>query len=73
MKKLTWRGQDCVAVSPIVTMRCHGCLFAITEDDECPHTDEAVTMSCGSDNDVIFIEDTPEAMAAYIIQKLEGT
>jgi hypothetical protein len=48
-------------------------LFIITEDDECPHTDKAVTMSCGSDNDVIFIEDTPEAMAAYIVQKLEGT
>ena len=72
MKKLTWRGQDCVAVSPIVTLRCQGCLFATTEDDECPHT-EAVPHSCTSDNDVIFIEDTPEAMAAYIIQKLEGT
>jgi hypothetical protein len=73
MKKLTWRGQDCVVVSPIVTMRCHGCLFVNAEDDECPHTDESVPMSCDSDNDVIFIEDTPEALAAYAAQKLEGT
>ena len=73
MKKLTWRGQDCVAVSSIVTMRCHGCLFTLTPDDECPHTDDGVPMTCDSKNDVIFIEDTPEAMAAYIVQKLEGT
>jgi hypothetical protein len=48
-------------------------LFVNAEDDECPHTDESVPMSCDSDNDVIFIEDTPEALAAYAAQKLEGT
>jgi hypothetical protein len=48
-------------------------LFATTEDDECPHTDESVPMSCNAENDAIFIEDTPEALAAYAAQKLEGT
>lgn len=73
MTPFTWRDTDCLVVGALVAKRCAGCLFARTTDDECPHTDSEVPFICDSDNDYIFIENTPEAIVDYVSKKLEGT
>lgn len=72
MKPFTWRGIDYLQVAPLEPKRCAGCMFAKTVADECPHTDAGVDFICDANNDVIFIEDTEDAMVAYIAKKLEG-
>lgn len=69
----TWRDINCLIVGPLEKSRCLGCLFAETPDMDCPHTDDSVAFHCDTTNDVIFIEDTPKAMAEYVTKKLEGT
>jgi hypothetical protein len=67
----TWRGVDCLIVPPIKESRCLGCMFATTPDEECPHTDPDSEITCdGVDNDNICIEDTPEAIAEYMAERL---
>jgi hypothetical protein len=70
--KFNWNGFDCLVVPSLEHMRCTGCMFRKTCDDECPHTDDGAPVHCNASNDIIFIKDTPEAMAKYIAQKLEG-
>lgn len=73
MKKFTWRGIDCLIVAELERNRCTGCLFREPDDHECPHTDEETAINCDSKNSVVFIENTEEALTAYIAKKLEGT
>jgi hypothetical protein len=73
MTPFKWRDSDCLMVGALVAKRCTGCLFASTHDDECPHTDSEVPFICDSDNDFIFIDNTPEALVDYVSKKLEGT
>lgn len=68
----TWRDTNCLIVGRLVVNRCTGCLFGSTPDDDCPHTDSSIQFNCDSSNDIIFIEDTPEALAEYAAKKLEG-
>jgi len=37
----TWRDEDYLMVTAVVARRCTGCVFAHTDDDKCPHTEEA--------------------------------
>ena len=71
MTKFTWRGYVCLIVPPIQGGRCTGCLF--DGPNECPHTSDDTDITCNVGNDVIFIADTPEALADYAAKKLEGT
>lgn len=73
MKPFTWRGEDCLVVRAIVKDRCVGCVFRNTDDDECPHTDEAEDITCDVQHDIIFIRNTPEAITEYALRRLEGT
>lgn len=72
MKTLTWRGIECLIVPPLVTNRCQGCIFDHTIDSECPHTDSGIDINCTWDNDLILIENTPEALAEYTAKRLGG-
>lgn len=73
MNHLTWRDVDCLIVTAIQPGRCSGCVFRNTADDECPHTDQKVNISCEAHgNDIIYIEDTTEAIAEYAMRRLEG-
>ena len=74
MTPFTWRGVDCLMVTAIEPGRCSGCVFRHTDDEECPHTDKQVTISCEAvGNDIIFIRNTPEAITEYALRRLEGT
>lgn len=73
MKPFTWRGTDCLIVTAIQPGRCSGCVFN-TADDECPHTDQSVGVSCEArGSDIIYIEDTPGAITEYAMRRLEGS
>lgn len=73
MKHTTWQDIDCLIVPAIVTGRCSGCVFRNRDDDECPHTDRAFDVSCEMpDSDIIYIKNTPEAIAEYALRRLEG-
>lgn len=72
MREFTWRDNDCVVVTAIVPHRCTGCLFRNTADEECPHTDETTGITCDAQHDIIFIENTPEAITEYALRRLEG-
>jgi hypothetical protein len=71
--EFTWRGEDCLMVAAIVSGRCTGCLFRNTLDDECPHTDEGANATCETQHNIIFIRNTPKAITAYALRRLEGT
>ena len=69
MTPFTWRGVDGLIVAPIREGRCEGCLF--DGPNECPHTDKEPDIICdGAVNDNICIEDTPEAIAEYMAERL---
>lgn len=72
MTPFTWRGEDCLMVTAPVARRCTGCAFAYTDDDKCPHTEEAGVNCDEVTNDVIFIRNTPEAITEYALRRLEG-
>lgn len=71
MTKYTWRGAALQTVAPLIPTRCYGCLFA--NDDVCPHNAPDIDFNCDATCDIIFIKDTPEAMAEYVAKKLEDT
>jgi hypothetical protein len=74
MNHFTWRDVDCLIVTAVEPGRCSGCVFRNTSDDECPHTDGGVSVSCEAPgNDIIYIEDTPKAIAEYAMRRLGGT
>ena len=65
---------------------CYGCFFDAKQDSDdrelCPEDKDgtfkcirprAETGSKGSKNDVIFIENTPEAIAEYVARRMENT
>lgn len=73
MKTFTWRGVDCLMVTAVEPGRCSGCVFRHTDDEECPHTDNHVNISCEAvGNDTIYIKNTPKAIAEYTMRRLEG-
>lgn len=72
MTPFTWRGEDCLMVRAIAKDRCIGCLFRVTGDDECPHTDPYTDITCDTQHDIIFIRNTPEATTEYALRRLEG-
>jgi hypothetical protein len=72
MTPFTWRDEDYLMVTAVVARRCTGCVFAHTDDDKCPHTEEADVNCDAATNDIIFIRNTPEAITEYALRRLEG-
>ena len=62
-------GAIYIAVSSLWTDTCAGCHFE--SDDPCPHQRKLIYCGGREDNaDHILIEDTPEAIAAYVARRL---
>ena len=81
--KLTFNGRDLIMVKAPRNGECVGCVYQ-NEDSKCCPTDTNLLKLCYDESlmqddditfkdDKIFIDDTPEALAQYAANTLEGT
>jgi RNA polymerase subunit RPABC4/transcription elongation factor Spt4 len=65
---LEWRGETYYLVKDLYKGTCHGCAFEHEDSDDCPapHKRRLCYAAAG-----IFIVATPEALADYVLAKLE--
>ena len=70
MNTIEFHGKKYVAMPYLKHGECEGCAFQDDEVSEgaCPHTTSM--KSCFVDSPV-WIEDTPEAIAAYVARRME--
>ena len=70
MKTIEFHGKKYVAMPYLKHGECNGCAFQDDDVNEvpCPHTVKLLSCSASSP---IWIEDTPETIAAYVAHKLD--
>jgi hypothetical protein len=83
MKHLIHEGRDILMVKAPESGACTGCVYQYEDSKQCP-IDEGGFKLCYDENlkngdditfrdDKVFIDDTPEALAEYVTNTLEGT
>ena len=77
--RINWNGHDIRMVPGLVVESCVGCAFQNERDIKCPRSPEGGRKYCYTldddddyTDDFIWIEDTDESFASYILTRVTG-